>query len=216
MVAGTFSPSITGFLGASMLTSNSGFLYSSTRNELAPTLGMKTMINPERRVRGQLERTIESAELVGHESLGEDLFALGILDLDRETLAREFAGTRLVIASAADPELEPDGTAGTVNRPVGDGIGLDLIVGRINEPAEPDVRESEVSEPPLGCPGGDEPLIVSPGVGQLRQRNENLAVVVGPGLQGLRLDAVLVLAVHVEHAPAEEFDVGLGNRLAGA
>ena len=42
MVAETFSPSITGVFGASTFTSNSGFLYSSTRNEPPPCLGMKT------------------------------------------------------------------------------------------------------------------------------------------------------------------------------
>ena len=44
----------------------------------------------------------------------------------------------------------------------------------------------------------------------------DLAVVVGLGAERLGLDAELVLAVDLHHAPAEELDVGLGDRLAGA
>ena len=61
------------------------------------------LVDPERRVRGQLELAVEAAERVGREVLGEDLLALGILDLDGERLAGEVGGVRLVVPGAGRP-----------------------------------------------------------------------------------------------------------------
>ena len=50
IVAVIFSPSITGSLGASTVTSYSGFLYSSTRNDAAAAVDDDQLILPERGV----------------------------------------------------------------------------------------------------------------------------------------------------------------------
>ena len=105
IVAGTFSPSFTGSVGASTLTSNSGFLYSSTRNLPPPWLCDEDLIDAQRGVRGQRELAVEAAVGVGGEVLLEDLFALGIVDLDREGLVGEVGGVGLVVLGMATQNL---------------------------------------------------------------------------------------------------------------
>ena len=85
-----------------------GLLVLLDPERAAAMVGDEDLVNSERRVRGQLERAVEAAEGVGLEVPGEDLLALGILDLDREGLAGEVGGVRLVVAGVRDPELEPD------------------------------------------------------------------------------------------------------------
>ena len=94
-------------------------------------VGNEDLIDPQRRVGGQLERAVEAPEGVGREVLGEDLVPLGIVDLDGERLAGELRGVRLIVAGARDPELEPHRRAGTIDRPVGDRVDLHLVVGGV-------------------------------------------------------------------------------------
>ena len=215
MVADTFSPSITGVGRGLDVHLELGLLVLLDPERAAATVGNEDLINSQRRVRGQLERAVEASEGVGREVLGEDLVPLGILDLDGEGLAGELRGIRLIVAGARDPELEPHRRAGTIDRPVGDRVDLDLVVGRIVLAEGPDVREAQVSESALRRPRGDEPLVRSLRVVQLGDRDLELAVVVGLERERLGLDAELVLAVHLHHAPAEQLDVGPRNGLAG-
>ena len=205
-------------VGASTFTSNSGFLYSSTRNEPPPWLGHEDLVDSQGRVRGQLERAIEAAEGVGREVPGEDLVALGILDLDREGLAGELRGVRLIVAGMRDPELEPHRLTGTIDRPVGDRVDLHLVVSRVMLTGGPrSCVKPEMGKPALGRPRGDR------ATGSVPWRrpgsfvgNLDLAVVVGLERQCLGLDVELVLAVHLHHPPAEKLDVRPGYGLAGA
>ena len=137
-----------------------GLLVLLDPERAAAVVGNEDLINAQRRVGGQLERAVEAAEAVGREVLGEDLVTLGILDLDGEGLAGEVRGIRLIVARARDPELEPHRRAGTIDRPIGDRVDLDLVVGR-SVPAEPRCSRSPGERVALRRPRGDEPLVIA-------------------------------------------------------
>ena len=103
MVAVTFSPSITGLVGAVDVHLELGLLVLLDPERAAASIGNEDVIDPERRVGRQLERAVEAAELVGREVLGEDFFTLGIVDLDVERLAGEIGRRRADRSGRARP-----------------------------------------------------------------------------------------------------------------
>ena len=138
-----------------------GLLVLLDPERAAALIGDEDLVDPQRRVGGQLERAVEAPESVGLEVAGIDLLTLGILDLDGEGAAGEIRGVRLVVAGVRDPELEPDRPAGPIDRPVGDRVDLHLVIGGVVPTGGVDVREALVRPPAFGRAGGDNPLVVS-------------------------------------------------------
>ncbi len=118
-----------------------GLLVLLDAERAAAPVGDEDLVDPQRRVGGQLERAVEAAEGVGLEILGEDLLPLGIVDLDGEGLAGEIRGVGLVVAGVRDPELELDRPAGAIDRPVGDRVDLHLVIGGVVPAGAPDVEK---------------------------------------------------------------------------
>ena len=122
-------------------------------------LRYEDVILTERRVRGELERSVEPSELVGGELLGENFLTLGVPDLDVERLAGEICCVGLIVARARDPELESHRRSGAIDRPIGDRVDLDLVISGIVVAVSPDVGEAQVGQPAFGRGRGDEPLV---------------------------------------------------------
>ena len=83
-------------------------------------------------------------------------------------------------------------------------------------PVGPDVGKAQVCQTALGSGGSDQPLEVSLLVDQASSRHLKLAIGSGLVLERFGLDAELVLARHLQAAPAEKVDIGPGNALAGS
>ena len=107
MVADTFSPSITGLVGASTVTSNSGFLYSSTRNEPPPCVGHEDLINPSIASEGSSNEPSKPPNASAVNSLAKTLSPLGFW-ISTVKLGRRTPSVPLIIAGTGDPELEPN------------------------------------------------------------------------------------------------------------
>ncbi len=174
------------------------------------------LVNAKTRIRGQLESPIETAEGIGHKLLRQHLLALRIVDLDGEGLVGKVRGLGLVVAGSGHPELEPHRLAGPIDGAIGNRVNPDLVINLVKGMASPDGREPKMGESSSRRPGDAEPLVLPLGISQVVGGNEHLAEVVGAERQILGLDPELVLAINLDHPPAEELDIGPGYRLARA
>ena len=101
-----FSPSMTGSVGASTVTSNSGFLVFLDAETAAAVVHHKQLIHAQRGIGRQIEIAFHAAVVVGGERLSSKLFPLGILDFDVESLIGEFRFVVLIVLGMANPKFE--------------------------------------------------------------------------------------------------------------